>query len=304
MNIIDMHAHIAAADLLHKHFLTGLKEVLTARAAQEYGVELQPNLIDRLTAHRLSDPDCVQLLAEMDAAKISKTVLLIADFGFGHADDELALPKLYEQYHKVLQANPERFIVFGGSDPRRGVPGLDLFEHGLRDLGFRGLKLYPPCGYESDDISLFPYYELCEAYGVPVLLHTGPSLSSMNGDRRYPSSILKAAERFARVNFILGHAAFQNFETNLSLALTRRNVVLETSGFQRRLDHEDEIRERLRVLFDRVPDQVVFGTDWPVFNIRQTQRDWVDYFLNLRVLDESQTVRLFYANAVTALGSV
>lgn len=303
MNIIDMHAHIAHTDLLHKHFLSGMKEVLTARAAQEHGVELQPGLVERLTARRLSDRDCGQLLAEMDAAGISKTVLLIADFGFGHDEEDLGLPALYEHYHKVLQANPERFIVFGGSDPRRGASGLRLFEHGLRDLGFRGLKLYPPCGYESDDESLSLYYELCEAYGVPVLLHTGPTLSTMHGDRRYPASILKAAERFPRVNFILGHAAFQNFETNLSVAVERRNVFLETSGFQRRLEHADEVGERLRVLFDRIPDQVVFGTDWPVFNIKGTQRDWVNFFVKLGVLDQSQTARFFYGNAVSALGA-
>lgn len=303
MNIIDMHAHIAHTDLLHQHFLSGMKEVLTTRAAQEYGVELQPSLIERLTARHLSDRDCVQLLTEMDQAEISKTVLLIADFGFGYAED-LQLPTLYEHYHKVLQANPDRFIVFGGSDPRRGAAGLDLFEHGLRDLGFRGLKLYPACGYESDDVLLFDYYELCAAYGVPVLLHTGPSLSCMTGDRRYPTSILNAAGQFPRVNFILGHAAFQDFETSLSLGVERRNVFLETSGFQRRMEHADELREQLRVLFDRVPNQVVFGTDWPVFNIRQTQRDWVNYFLGLGVLDQSQTARFFYDNAVAALGSV
>jgi hypothetical protein len=304
MNIIDMHAHIAHTDLLHKHFLAGMKEVLAARASQEYGVALQPGLIERIATRRLNDGDCGQLLTEMDAAQISKTVLLIADFGFGHDEDDLELPALYEHYHKVLQAHPERFIVFGGSDPRRGAWALRLFEHGLRDLGFRGLKLYPPSGYESDDASLFPYYEMCEAYGVPVLLHTGASLADMHGDRRYPASILKVAEQFPRVNFILGHAAFQNFEINLSVAVKRRNVFLETSGFQRRLDHADEIKERLRVLFDRIPDQVVFGTDWPVFNIKATQRDWVTYFVELGVLDETQTARFFYGNAVAALGSV
>lgn len=304
MNIIDMHAHIAHADLLHKHFLSGMKELLAERAAREHGVELQPGLVDRLVARRLSDRDCGQLLAEMDAANISKTVLLIADFGFGHDEEDLGLAELYEHYHKVLRANPERFIVFGGGDPRRGAWGLRLFEHGLRELGFRGLKLYPPCGYESDEASLFPYYEVCEAYGVPVLLHTGPSLPTMHGDRRYPSSILKAAECFPRVNFILGHSAFQNFEINLSVAVKRRNVFLETSGFQRRLDHADEVGGRLRVLFDSVPEQVVFGTDWPVFNIKGTQRDWVTYFVKLGVLDESETTRFFYGNAVSALGSV
>jgi len=303
MTIIDMHAHIAHGPLLHSHFLQGMKDMLTSQITQDYGVDLRPGLLERIAARRLNDPDCSQLLAEMDAAGIAKTVLLIADFGFGHDESELDLEAMYEQYYAVLKANPDRFIVFGGTDPRRGGWALDLFEHGLRDLGFRGLKLYPACGYEIDDAALYPYYEICERYGVPVLLHTGPSLSTMRGDQRYPASILETARRFAQVNFVLGHAAFQNFDTNLSVACQRRNVFLETSGFQRLIDRRDEIKQRLAVVFDRVPEQVVFGTDWPVFNIRGTQRDWVTYFLDLGVLEESQTERLFHRNALAALGN-
>ena len=303
MTIIDMHAHIAHRDLFPEHFVLGMKETLRQRAAREYGVQLQPDLLERIATRQLSDPDCRQLLAEMDAAGITRTVLLIADFSFGLDESNRTLLALYEHYHIVLKAHPQRFIVFGGSDPRRGAWALSLFERGLRDLDFKGLKLYPPCGYEIDDASLCPYYEMCEAYGVPVLVHTGPSLPTMHGDRHYPSSILQAARRFPRVKFVLGHAAFQNFETNLSVAIERRNVYLETSGFQRLIDHKEEVKERLRVLFDRVPEQVVFGTDWPVFNIRRKQRDWVAYFVDLGVLDESQRLRFFRRNAEAALGS-
>ena len=304
MTIIDMHAHVADRDLLHDHFLLGMKETLRERAVREYGIELQPGLVDRLARRRLSDPDCDQLLAEMAAARISRTVLLIADFGFGHDDGELTLQRFYERHHAILRAHPDRFIVFGGADPRRGAPGLALFERGLCELGFAGLKLYPPCGYEIDDAALSPYYELCAARAVPVLVHTVPSLSAMPGDRCYPSSIDHAATRFPRVRFVLGHAAYQSFETNVDLAVRHRNIYLETSGFQRVVERPDEFRELTRALFDRVPDQVVFGTDWPVFNIKGTQADWVRCFDDLDVLDASQRARLFHRNAEAALYGV
>lgn len=302
MTIIDMHAHIAHRSLFHQHFLTGMKEVLQQRAALEYGVKLPSDLMERLVQRRLADPDCGQLLAQMNAAGISRTVLLLADFGYGH-EDELTLEQLYEHYYTILRAHPDRFVVFGGSDPRRGPAAVALFEHGLRDLGFAGLKLYPPCGYELDDRSLFPYYELCAAYRVPVLAHTGPSLSTLPGGHRYPASIHEVASQFSRVNFVLGHAAFTSFEANLSIAMQHRNVYLETSGFQRLLDRTSEVQRQLRVLFDQVPDQVVFGTDWPVFNLKGTQLDWVNYFMELGVLDESRRARFFYRNAEAALGS-
>ncbi|WP_315833538.1 amidohydrolase family protein [Bradyrhizobium prioriisuperbiae] len=300
--IIDAHAHVADLSLFPTHFLNGMMEVLRQRALDEQGVTLQTTLLERIAKHQLSDPECTKLLSEMKIARIDKTVLLIADFGFGEEDSGSSLKSLYHQYSKVLQANPDKFVVFGGTDPRRGQWAVDLFEHGITQLGFRGLKLYPPCGYDLDDPSLDPYYELCRAHGIPVLAHTGPSLRSMQGDQRYPLSILRAADRFPSVKFILGHAAFQSFETNPSIAVQRRNVYLETSGFQRLLDSVEAIRNHLRTLFDTIPHQVVFGTDWPVFNIRATQRDWVLFFENLNVLSRAEKERFFYLNAQEALG--
>lgn len=301
MTIIDMHAHIAHRGLFHAHFLLGMKAMLRQQAADEYAVQLEESLLDRITQRRLADPDCVELLSQMDNAGIAKTVLLIADFGFGYDETALTLDALYLHYHRVLRAHPERFVVFGGADPRRGSLGLALFERGLRELGFSGLKLYPACGYESDDSRLSAYYEVCDAFHAPVLLHTGPSLPDMQGDRRFPSSIAQIASRFPRVCFILGHAAFQNFEVTLELAKTHPNVYLETSGFQKLLNEPDLLRCRLRELFDQVPDQVVFGSDWPVFSIGGTQLQWVEYFKGMGVLSEPEQLKLFTENAQRCL---
>ena len=303
MTIVDMHAHIAHHSLFPEDFLVGMKRVLRERAMNELGRELQESLLDRIARRQLADPDCTNLLEQMDAAGIEKAVLLIADLGFDHEDSAALLEAMYQHYHRVQTSHPNRFVVFGGSDPRRGGWALHLFERGVRDLGFGGLKLYPPCGYEIDDSGLSPYYELCERYGVPVLLHTGPSLSNMPGDRDYPASILRAAGRFPRVRFVLGHAAFQNFETNLGVAAARRNVYLEASGFQRVFEQKDQVAFQLRCLFDRVPEQVVFGTDWPVFNIKNSQKDWVDYFVGLDVLSKDDEARFFHRNAEAVLRS-
>lgn len=300
-NIIDMHAHIAARELFHEHFLTGMKETLKARAAAELGVELQPHLLERIASRRLKDSSCSELLTEMNAAGIGRTLLLLADFGFGHDESALTLRALYEHYHQVLRENPTRFIVFGGSDPRRGPWALELFERGLTELGFRGLKLYPACGYEADDPGLYPYYELCQARGAAVLLHTGPSLGTYHGDTRYPGSVRDVAKRFPGVRFVLGHAAFQSRDINLALARECRNVYLEASGFQR-IDSRDALAGWLRALFDSVPEQVVFGSDWPVFNVKGSLREWVELFVGLGVLSDRELDKFFHDNACLALG--
>ena len=297
-----MHAHVAHADLFHEHFLSGVKNGVLKSVNLPGGAKVPASLLDRIARKRLSDPDCAELLREMEIAGISTTVLLIADFGFGYDESELTLETIYEHYGQVLTAHPDKFIVFGGADPRRGRPGLELFEKGVEKLGFRGLKLYPPCGYELDDEGLFPYYELCDHYRIPVLAHTGPSLPTMRGDQTYPASIMNASRRFERVNFVLGHAAFQNPEANIRAASERDNVFLETSGFQRVMQDREQIARDLRTLFERIPERVVFGTDWPMFNISATQKDWVDYFQGFEGFPEEAWEGFFWRNAETALG--
>jgi predicted TIM-barrel fold metal-dependent hydrolase len=274
-----------------------MKEVLRRRADDEQGVALSSGLLERIVAHRLNDPWCDELLTQMDAAGIARCVLLIADLAYDEDPGERALQRMYEHYRTILLAHPDRFIVFGGTDPRRGDRALNLFERGVREYGFRGLKLYPPCGYEIDDPALMNYYELCAAHKIPVLVHTGPSLPSMSGDKGYPQSILRTAQRFPSVQFVLGHGAFQNPQVNIPLGRACRNVYLEASGFQRLLERPDEVRGRLRELFHQIPDQVVFGTDWPVFNLFGSQQDWVRYFQDSDLLTPIEAERFFWRNA-------
>lgn len=300
IKIIDMHAHIASLDLFHEYFIEGLIGGLKKSIIEVSDFPENSNLIDRLIKRKLNDQDCNQLIAEMDNAGIEKTVLLIADFGFGIDESKLPLADIYKSYHQILLQYPERFIVFGGIDPRRGREAIELFEKGITEYQFKGLKLYPPCGYELNDPRLYPYYELCKQHNIPVLTHTGPSLKSMSVDKEYPSSVYKIAEDFKEVNFILGHAAFQNFKVNLKLAEDNENVFLETSGFQKLLNEPEYIKNCFDILIRKIPYQVVFGTDWPMFNIIDSQKKWVDFFQNLNLMSDLEEQLFFRENALRA----
>ncbi|TBO44296.1 amidohydrolase family protein [Pedobacter kyonggii] len=299
--VIDMHAHIAFHELYHPFFITGVQEeAFDVIGKSDIGL-LNPVILNKIIKKRLDDQNCNELLAQMELAGISKTVLLIADWGYGLDESKLSLEYLYGYYHGILTKNPDKFIVFAGADPRRGDEGLHLFERGIVNYKFKGLKLYPPCGYELNDKRLYPYYELCGQYNIPVLTHTGPSLSSMKIEREYPSSICEVASQFSDVRFVLGHAAFQNFDVNLSIARKFKNVFLESSGFQKECHNEYFIKKSLVSLFRHVPNQVLFGTDWPMFNMMGTQKKWVDYFKDLNVMKDSYLELFFYKNAQEVL---
>ncbi len=301
MKIIDTHAHVADQTLFPEYFLEGVLNELKESLLDMTDFPDSSTLIYRLIKKNLSDVDCTNLLAQMDEAGIDKSILLIADFGYGQDESKVALSTLYDSYYKILQKYPKRFIVFGGTDPRRGKEAIDLFEKGIVKYGFQGLKLYPPCGYELNNRGLYPYFELCKQYNLSVLTHTGPSLKSMTIDQEYPQSVQEIATDFKDVNFILGHAAFQRFEINHGLALKHGNLFLETSGFQKSLSDKWFLKTILLKLMKSIPYQVVYGSDWPMFNMAGSQKRWVEFFRNMNVLSKEQEKLFFRDNALRAL---
>lgn len=117
-------------------------------------------------------------------------------------------------------------------------------------------------------------------------------------DKLYPQSIEEVATKYKNASFIMGHAAFQNKEVNTRIAKEYDNIYLETSGFQIDNENVELLKMETRELFDTIPDKIIFGTDWPMFNMVGTQKKWVDYFTNLGVLNEEELQLLFYKNII------
>ena len=271
--ILDVHAHVAGSSHLPDAFFDGWAEnlagTLPGGAAGGRGPALRA-LLQRVN----SDPGCERLLAEMDEAGIARTVLLVVDFGFAFPEARDAIDVSHAEVRALLRTG--RFIGFAGVDPRRGEAGVRRFELALRDEGFVGMKLYPPCGYSPSDPRLFPYYELCAQHGAPVLVHTGPTSSRLSFQHARPLEIDEAALRFPRVPFILAHGAVVWHEDAALLAEYRPNVHLDLAGFQpllRRGGLASTLDHHLRRGLAR---KLLFGTDWPIYRLFGTQREWVE----------------------------
>jgi predicted TIM-barrel fold metal-dependent hydrolase len=271
--IIDCHCHIASRRTLPDEFYTGWAKTLKAGLPFELD-EAQSCRIDEILEGLNDDPGCTRLSAEMDAAGISKAVLLIIDFGIAFKSHQDRLEELY-LLHKEVMDRDDRYIVFAGVDPRRGKEGFDLFVKSVTEWGFRGLKLYPPCGYSPSDRALFPYYEVCRAYGMPVLVHIGPTSSTLSFEHSHPMGIDAAALNFPEVNFILGHAGVTYHAEAGMQARYRPNIYLDMSGFQSELGKgglDEIVRASLR---SGLSKKLLFGTDWPIHRFFGTQEKWV-----------------------------
>jgi uncharacterized protein len=203
---------------------------------------------------------------------------------------------MVDHHRKVLLRHPNRLLAFAGIDPRWGQDGLSLFEKSIREYGFRGLKLYPPCGYRPDDRILYPYYELCAAYSIPVLTHTGATSPVLSFEESRPIYIDKPAKDFPTVDFILAHGCVHYPDECSMLCSHRPNVYLDVSGF------EVSGSASLGALFQRgINHKILFGTDWPIFRMQGKQKDFVDR-LKLDLLPIQDKSGFFGGNARRILG--
>lgn len=300
--IVDCHCHIASRKVLPEKFFEGWSRTIKAGLPFNAG-PLQEQRIDELLLQLNEDPECINLIREMDDAGIEKAVLLLIDFGVAFREVGITLEDLHLEHVRLVNAS-DRFIAFSGVDPRRGKEGLDLFEKAVGEWGFRGLKIYPPCGFSPSDKIMFPFYEICSRKKLPVFTHIGPTSSSLPFKHTRPMDVDDAAFCFPDVNFVLGHAGVVWYEEAAMLAQYRPNVYLDLSGFQAEAGR-GYFRDILRWLMSRgMGKKLLFGTDWPIHRFGGTQSKAVreiNSCLAERIITTEDVENIFFNNANSIL---
>ena len=274
MEIIDAHCHIASGEHTPRSFIAGAAANMAAALAAQ-GVKITSGKLAAIYEQKMQDPLCDELVAEMAQAGISKSILLIPDFTYALKDCVLTIEESFHKHRQVLARHPGKFEVFGGVDPRWGKDGVDLFERSLVEFGFRGLKLYPPCGYSPSDPALFAFYEICAHHRVPVLLHIGPTSPALSFSTSNPFLLDDAAKNFPTVNFILAHGSVSFTEECAMMCRYRPNVYLDISAFQTTMTGQ-RMGDAVKKTFSQgINHKVIFGTDWPVFRLQGTQESFL-----------------------------
>jgi predicted TIM-barrel fold metal-dependent hydrolase len=302
--MIDIHTHFAYKDFFSSEFIEGVAENTYDMIDEEMKKSVKQEFFKKVVSNNLLDKDCSKLIKQMNSAGIDKSVLLIVDYYYDNSEHNISLEEIFAKHYEISQKWSDRFMIFSGVDPRRGKQGLDLFEKSIVEYNFKGLKLYPPCGFELDDKELYPYYEICQKHNVPVLSHIGPSIKSMKNNSNYPKSIMNVAKEFKGVNFILGHAGMLYFDESFPICKENSNVYMDVSGFQLMRDSKSLIENRMTQIFNSTPEQILFGTDWPMFNLKGTQKSWVEYFMKIKTISSNNLDLFFEKNGLKALGKL
>ena len=306
MKIIDAHCHVASLDHVPKSFIEGALANIEAQFIA-HGVSVsRRRLLDTYLA-QMQDPLCDVLVEQMDQAGIAQSIILAPDFTYFLKDCSLTIEETFLACRKIRARHPQRLEVFGGMDPRWGRDGLDLFERSLSEFGFRGFKVYPPCGFSPSAPELLPFYEICAQYRVPVVVHIGPTSPVFGFHLTSPFLVDEAARQFPTVNFILAHGSVNFSEECVMLCKFRPNIYLDLSAFQSMQGTNSPADAVKRVVSQGINHKVIFGTDWPVFRLQGDQASFVQAIASesgpLSELNDKERSLILYQNAERLLES-
>ena len=186
-----------------------------------------------------------------------------------------------------------------GVDPSALSPDENV-EH-LREMagrGARGVKLHPVAQrFEPDDPRMRPVYDACEQLGLVVLSHTG----SAKGGEPFaePGAFAGVLEQHPHLTVVLAHLGGGSWRQTLDLAKAFPAVafdlceIIEWTGAPKAPTAE----ELARLIREIGPERVMFGTDFPWYDLDRT----VELVMGLPLLSAAEKEQILGANAAGLL---
>jgi predicted TIM-barrel fold metal-dependent hydrolase len=257
--IIDLHTHLLDYGHWPDEWWDYVARTWAAQQPGRKATEIRGKIEEGLV-----DPDGSRMVSHMDSARIDQAVILPIDWG-PDFHSQCPLQEMVDHAAACARRYPNRLIPFAGIDPRR--PGAaDTLSAWLKSGKFKGLKLYPNCGFYPDDDCVMAICEVCLEHDVPVLFHTGHPLPLLETKYSRPERFRRVVRTFPTLKVIFGHAGAPNaWEGMLELVQASEEAVLELSVC---LWHDStELQElylarQIADARDRVGIQrIVFGTD-------------------------------------------
>ena len=209
MLAIDSHAHIWGAGFVPPAFFRAAAEGWAAKDESRRPDMIMPKLLSGIV-----DPDGDDFVANMDAAGIDASIIMMLDVGapvFGE-EPEVPAEAQIEYYAELQRRHRGRLFCNVSVDAARPAH-LELTSRAIREHGLRGIGEITPDGFSAADARIRPMLELAAAEGVPVQIHTragvwtdfaGSDLSENNP--AHPAHVAGEARELPGLTHILCHA--------------------------------------------------------------------------------------------------
>jgi len=237
MPIIDFHIHIAQPEHYHPWVIEWMQTLVKEDFLEYLRRHLSPEGLREVL--RESGVDYAVVLAEVSPITTGVTT---------------------NEYVAEFCRGSDCLIPFANINPFMVARPAQELERCVKELGFRGLKLYPTYQYfYPNDPLLYPIYAKAQELGIPVMFHTGSSV--FRGSRlKYgdPLYLDDVAVDFPDLVIVQAHSGRGFwYDRAAFLARLHPNVYMEVSGLppHKLLDYFPEL--------ERLADKVIFGSDWP-----------------------------------------
>jgi uncharacterized protein len=161
----------------------------------------------------------------------------------------------------IIAHNPRRFRLVANVNPELHRPPAAEARRQL-DLGAVAVKVHPVHGgFRPDSREMYPVYELCAERGVPVIVHTGPSIFPGSlAEGGHPELTGRVAADFPDVQFVMAHGGRGQWYADAArLVLDRGNMWIDLAGLPPKRLPDYYAGFDLAELAARW----IFGTDWP-----------------------------------------
>ncbi len=157
----------------------------------------------------------------------------------------------------------------------------------LISLGLKGVKMHHDMqNFKLDDYRCLKIYELCEKYGLPMLLHAGDS----RYDNSNPNRLAPILDIYSDLRVIGAHlGGYSLWEEACEILSGKDNLYVDCSSSFFALDDETIVR----IIRKYGTDNVVFGSDYPMWNPSVE----VERLKSLPLTDEEKE-KIFFRNAI------
>ena len=238
------------------------------------------------------------LIEQLDKAKVKYAVLQAYDLKEAGFD----IPNEYVA--GVLKQYPDRFICgYASANPiKRGVADAISMLEDAYGMGLRGLKLHPlAMQLFPNDKNLYPLYEKCIDYGIPVAFHIQPAMAPfvrLKYCNLVPIDELAHDLPDLKIQIChLGKYPMVPDVIDLMYCLVNNKNVYTDISCPMPLDMNG-IRNTLNLIkqFNLV-DKSMFGTDFPVM----PQSWWVEC-IDKSDLTEEEKNKILFSNSLKFVG--
>jgi predicted TIM-barrel fold metal-dependent hydrolase len=177
---------------------------------------------------------------------------------------------------------PDRLIGFGSISPDRFRPDLKV-EWAVRQLGLKGIKIYPHSGFYPNDKRLDRVYQKCIDLEVPVVIHTGIKAIRMQSIRyNDPINVDEVATNFPELNVVMSHCGYPWVEQFLVVAYSNPNIWVDITFLdyiERTFAKEGLTEETIRRLVDLVgTERILWGSEGPSLALPPFGRHGPDHY--------------------------